>query len=107
MPTIHEAAQAMQGVHEFRSTGEAYDASNCGLEIGTIIHIPRERVVGLSWAWPIAVTEEKGNLHGVNPGAIGQILADMGVSRETARRAVELARSKGYQIDADWAREFA
>lgn len=61
----------MPKVHEFGSTGEAYDASQCDDNIsdGDVLVVPSERVVGvLVRAWPVAVTPEHGELHGLLDG---------------------------------------
>ena len=46
----------------FRSSGEAYDACNSRPEMATgrIFTVEAEKIVGISWAWPIAVTVETG-----------------------------------------------
>ena len=49
----------------FDSTGEAYDACQCDERIGdgdTLV-IKREGVVGLAWAWPVALTVTANDLH--------------------------------------------
>lgn len=52
-------------IHEFSSTQEAYDASQCCVDTGDILLIPDENVVGVSYTWPFAITDERGGLHGV------------------------------------------
>lgn len=49
----------------FDSTSEAYDACQCDDEMvdGDCLVIKSEGVVGLVWAWPVAVTEKVGSLH--------------------------------------------
>jgi hypothetical protein len=66
--------------YHFKSTTEAYDSCMTGfhleddashpdgyreveVETGDTIVIKSEKVVGLSMAWPVAVTEEPGHLH--------------------------------------------
>lgn len=56
--------------HTFRTTGEAYDASQCREEIknGDILVATEEKVVGfLLDAWPVAVTVAYGNFHTKDP----------------------------------------
>ena len=52
-------------IHEFSSTQEAYDASQCYVDTGDVLHVPSENVVGVSYTWPFAITDERGDLHGV------------------------------------------
>lgn len=51
--------------HTFDSTGEAYDTIQCSDDIkkGDTIIVPSEKVVGLAWAWPVALTTEHGEFH--------------------------------------------
>ena len=108
MSTIHETALAIQGFpfREFDTSREAYDASNCELDTGTIIHVARDRVVGLSWAWPVAVTEETGGLHSVKDDCnLDRLLTDMKITPEHVKQAVAEAKRRGYPI-ATWAKEF-
>ena len=57
--------------YHFESTGEAYDACQCDEKIkdGDTLVIESERVVGLAWVWPIAISKEKGDLHGIKEGS--------------------------------------
>ena len=52
-------------VRIFRTSGAAYDACNSDetMETGTIFMVPDEKIVGIAWAWPVAVTCEAGHLH--------------------------------------------
>lgn len=51
--------------HIFDSTGEAYDATQCDQNIknGDVFLIPSEKVVGVAYTWPFAVSKEHGKLH--------------------------------------------
>jgi|GEM_PF-1428119 hypothetical protein len=51
--------------HIFESTKAAYNATMIGEEvsIGDILIIPSEKVVGVAYAWPFALTEDTGALH--------------------------------------------
>ena len=51
--------------HEFDSTSEAYDNTQCNEEVktGDIIIIKSEKVIGISDTWPIAITVKHGELH--------------------------------------------
>ena len=61
----------MANTHYFDSTTEAYDACQCDEEIqdGDTLVIENEKVVGLAWVWPIAISKEKGELHGIKEGS--------------------------------------
>jgi hypothetical protein len=56
----------MPNIHEFNSTGQAYDASQCCEDIkdGDILVVRNEKVVGiLTEAWPVAITQNSGAFH--------------------------------------------
>jgi len=60
----------MPKIHEFQSSGEAYDASQVSDEIshGDILVVASENAVAvLDKAWPVAVTEFAGAFHIVSP----------------------------------------
>lgn len=90
------------GVRTFKSTGDAYDASQCDESIGTgsILDIPSEGVIGVAYAWPVAVTAHTGALHGYAPTGPGAPLpSDWPVAlRAGIVRAVKLARERGLTI---------
>lgn len=52
-------------VRTFRTSGAAYDACNCDetMTAGAIFMVPSEQIVGVAWAWPVAVTRNAGHLH--------------------------------------------
>lgn len=52
-------------VRIFRSSGAAYDACQTDetMPFGTIFMVPSEQIVGVAWAWPVAVTLNGGHLH--------------------------------------------
>lgn len=54
-------------VHEFASTGDAYDACQCDENIkqGDTLVIKAEKIVGVADTWPFAVTADHGQLHGI------------------------------------------
>lgn len=92
----------------FGSTGRAYDASNTCTETGTVLVIESESVVGLAWAWPIAVTKEGGKFHdiAVTPEmdveavmtVVRRVLADAQISWADLREAYTTARERGWAI---------
>jgi hypothetical protein len=89
---IEESAEP--GVMEFESSAEAYDACQTGeAPTGTILVIPSEGVVGISDTWPVAVTNNTGKLHGLRLGIdVGSVLAKRGISIDTTKRALEMAK---------------
>lgn len=55
-------------VFTFTDSREAYDASQTHDEIhdGDVLYVPSQRIVGyLYMAWPVAVTTERGEFHGL------------------------------------------
>lgn len=59
-------------VHLFESSGDAYDASQTRDDIsdGDVLVVESERVVGfLVKAWPVAVSDEHGAFHALDPDA--------------------------------------
>lgn len=108
----------MDRVHEFETSGDAYDCSQMGVtwtntgdtgdtavKDGDILHVPAEQVVGVCDTWPVAVTKTMGSLHGTDN--VRGMLADplTGVSARQLRRAVYFARERGYELApwvADW-----
>lgn len=88
-------------IHYFDSTGEAYDAANCDLDIEAVICVPDEGVVGQSWAWPIAVTEAAGEMHHIENGKQEAVLKDAGFTPESIEVALALAADYGMG-HAEW-----
>ena len=87
--------------HTFGSTEHAYGAcQGDDIKNGDILDIEAEGVVGLAWAWPVAVTAESGELDAVrlNPGAVERVAEKAGWSNEQISAAVALATSRGYEI---------
>ena len=59
--------------HYFSNSNEAYDACQIGetdsgvrVEVGDILIIPTEKIVGICDTWPVAVTPIHGALHKVD-----------------------------------------
>jgi hypothetical protein len=52
-------------IHKFDTTGEAYDATQCDENVkkGDILIVESEKVVGIAYTWPVAITEAHGELH--------------------------------------------
>lgn len=89
-------------VHEFETSGEAYDACQCDETIanGDVLLIASEGVVGVADTWPVAVTFAYGKLH--TPGE-GYTLAACLEGRAAASGihfAKVIAERLGFEIRA-------
>lgn len=93
----------MTTTHTYDSTGEAYDATQCDEHViaGHTLLVPREGVVGLSWTWPVAVTEHPGELHAMGD-ARAEIAADAGWTTALIQHAVAVAIEHNLPVAA-WA----
>ncbi|WP_369042292.1 hypothetical protein [Streptomyces sp. Midd1] len=104
MSTVREPV-----VREFSSTTDAYGACQTAEDIrdGDVLVIEAEKVVGIAWAWPFALTENIGELHvtTANPRTYQDGIFAAGVDR-----AEQIARERSWQIvpalDAGMARAF-
>jgi len=91
-------------MHTFDHSGDAYDATMCSDEIATgdTLLIEPEGVVGLAWAWPVAVTVSLGHLHGPVEGAtaeaIAALAADAKWTREQIAAACAVADTYGFPV---------
>lgn len=113
-------------IHRFNDTGVAYDACQCDDDIktghtlvieekgwrghctgrdgdGFRVYAHEDKpiaitVVGLAWAWPLAVTVERGELHDIEDtiDAYREIARDAGITRDQIRAAIAAAA----EIDA-------
>lgn len=102
VPT-HEADK----VFVFSDTGEAYDSCQCLDELsldGQTLLIPSEKVVGLSGAWPLAVTVEQGKLHALQTGYDPTERGNESCTEKQARDAVRLADGLGWAIRPEFER---
>lgn len=83
-------------VFQVDSTKEAYDMSQDGrAKNGDIFVVPSEEVIGISWTWPVAITEAHGELHTINPDfTVEGILEDFLDSVDMAER---LKKGFGYK----------
>ncbi|WP_213664138.1 hypothetical protein [Stutzerimonas stutzeri] len=93
--------------HPFASTVDAYDQTQCNpaIRVGDTLLIASEQVVGLSWAWPVAVTAQAGDLHEMAEAesAVADVIRSAGWSPDQIRAAVEVADAQGFTV-AEWAR---
>lgn len=90
--------------HVLATTGNAYDACQVDEAVakGHALIILDEGVVGLAWAWPVAVTAEAGHLHKIaDAGAatLTDLVAPLGFEDDDVRMAISLARHFGFAID--------
>ena len=84
------------GHHTFESTADAYDACQCDDDVkkGDTLVIESEGVVGLAWAWPVAVTAEYGDLHRITDPS----LFDDEFTAEQVARARAEATELGFEL---------
>lgn len=84
-------------VHRFGSSMEAYNATQCFEEIndGDVLVIEPEKIIGIAWTWPFALTENVGELHvtTANPRTYQDGIFAAGVDR-----AEQIARDYGWPI---------
>lgn len=90
-------------IEMFEDSGDAYDASNCRLESGTVLVIESECVVGLAWAWPIAITAETGKFHQLDwkqdTKIVKKVLVDAMISWADVKEAYGEALRRGWAIE--------
>ncbi len=89
-----------QAVHIFYSTDDAYDACQTdeNIKTGDILFIPSEKVIGLAWTWPIAVSRQHGNLHTTKTGSSIEDI-DNGLFRDKVFLAREWCLRLEYEYD--------
>ncbi len=82
-------------IHHFKTTVEAYDATQTSdeIETGDVLIIEDEGVVGLADTWPVAVTRWPGELHGIE---VGYTLEKLGFTNESIQAALDQAKSLGF-----------
>jgi hypothetical protein len=88
-------------VHEFASTGDAYDATQCRDDIsnGDTLVIASERVIGIADTWPVAVTVEFGKLHTpADNVTLAQCFEDRKITAEAIEQAKQEAKARGWPV---------
>jgi len=81
-------------VHQFESTGAAYDACQVGIaRVGDVLVVESEGVVGLADTWPVALTSDCGDLHKALSETAFAKFSDASV-----RRALEVAGALGFPL---------
>lgn len=90
--------------HLFATTGNAYDACQVddAIRKGHTLVIVPEGVVGLAWAWPVAVTADAGHLHKLGDAgatSLAELVAPLDFSESDVLSAITLARALGLTID--------
>ena len=96
----------MKDYPNYRSTGSAYDdcQTNPEMKAGTIFTVESEKVVGIAWAWPIAITATEGQLHGIktDPRTWGKLAPRGGMPEPeiaaATGEAIALAKAKGWEL---------
>jgi hypothetical protein len=87
--------------HLFESTGEAYDATQCDDDVktGDVLIIASEKVIGIAYTWPIAVTKEHGKLHCPIDGEdVAMFRATFDTYREENRDALLLGMDEAVKL---------
>lgn len=85
-------------IHEFSSTGDAYDACQCDDAVlgGDILIVRSEFVVGIAGTWPFAVSSDHGQLHMV--GDRDALLKDYPMLPEAEKIAAEMGYVRDLSI---------
>lgn len=98
-----ETTRTIAGVvcHMADSTGEAYDDCMVSNDRGSVVVVESERVVAISWAWPLAVTAAYGDLHYTDRHPRAWDRPEKSVV-DAVSVAVAVAVELGYDL-ADWA----
>ena len=90
----------------FDNSGYAYDRCNWdeSMMTGRIFTVESEQIVGIAWAWPVAVTQAHGKLHTttLDPRQWGDDGFGEPKVAASVEAALNLAREKGWAL-ADWA----
>ena len=102
-------------VHAFDTTGDAYDACQCSpqtgddaIATGDTLLVTREGVVGIAWAWPIAISAAAMDFHTVETeSTITQLVDSLAFANDPKathfRQAILVAREHGIAICPRWA----
>ena len=104
-PLLGDTTRTIAGVfcHMADSTGEAYTECmiNDNWHIGSVVVVESEKVVAISWAWPLAVTAAYGDLHytDCHPQAWDEPKKSV---TDAVAVALAVAVELGYEL-ADWA----
>lgn len=85
--------------HYFNSTEEAYDACQCSDDIqkGDLLVVEKEEVIGVADTYPVAVTMERGEFHGLPlmPRPVAYFLEN-GLPVESLVAAESMAAGRGW-----------
>ena len=102
MPDFRNEFADQTLIPNFGSSGEAYDRIQWDdhMITGRIFTVESEQIVGIAWAWPVAVTQAHGKLHTTtrDPRQWGD--DGFGESKVAAsvEAALNLAREKGWAL---------
>jgi len=88
----------MANVHKFDCTSDAYNAVQCDENIknGDLLFIPSEKVIGIAYTWPFAVTKSHGALHTVANNADGRAVTNE--FRRSMIEACQFADDLGFEL---------
>jgi hypothetical protein len=105
LPSVYRKMLGEEGMVPciaLHDSDSAYDACNTGqCHRGDVLVIESEGIVGIADTWPIAVTEQQGEFHSIEPGFHGSVLGSRGITNVTIDLAIERANELGYKL-ADW-----
>ncbi len=90
-------------IHAFQTSGNAYDATQTDERIATgdILLILPEKIVGIAYTWPYAVTSDCGKLHAINPKpgeTLDELAAQFQTTPEQLRFAINLADALCFKL---------
>ena len=109
-PMLQVPTTTPHRVHAFDTTGEAYDACQCRDDIATgdTLVVEKEGVVGIAWAWPVAVSAAAMDFHTVETAStITQLVDSLACANDPEashfRQAILVARERGIAICPRWA----
>ena len=85
--------------YHFDTTADAYDACqwNEDIKFGDVLIIESERVVGVADVWPLALTENTGELHGLTDRSEAGLKAYI----ETRKAEIESLFNKVVDVDVE------
>lgn len=100
---------ASAAVKPFDGTGTAYDSVQWDdtIRTGDVLLVESESVVGLAWAWPIAVTVESGHFHTARADDVADVdglLSDAGIHPMQVKAAVGVAMAHGFKVRPEFER---
>lgn len=105
--SMHDAdrfAFISRRIHSFATTGNAYDATQCDdtIKSGDTLLVLSERVIGIAFTWPFAVTKEAGKLHQLKPtpgDTLAELTNQFSICEAAILEACQLAHALQFELD--------